>query len=191
MPRQTATPPHLVSKPSLPGVLEGGGARVAAERHGPVERSRPFRPARALSPSVTPRTLARGPVSAMRALALAIGPAVMVAGCAQRPTPPAVSHPHAARVRPRTPAADWFHQQLAAARAARRNHQPRTDTAGAQRAYDDIVRAACVRVALAGPDEYPARCEAILRRTPDQSPANPFACEGDAGDPLAESACSD
>ena len=127
----------------------------------------------------------------IRGLALAIGPLVMVAGCAQRPTPPA-SHPHVvARVHAGTPAADWFDQQLAAARAAKRNHQPRTDTAGAQRAYDDIVRAACVRIALAGPDEYTARCEAVLRRTPDQSPNDPFACEGDADDPLAQGACSD
>ena len=142
---------------------------------------------------MTSRPRARGPVPvAMRALALAIGPAVMVAGCAQQPNAPAASHPHvAAPVRPKTPAPDWFHQQLAAARAAKRNHQPRTDTAGAQRAYDDIVRAACVRVALAEPDKYPARCDAVVRPTPEQSPTDPFACEGDAGDPLAEGACSD
>jgi hypothetical protein len=87
--------------------------------------------------------------------ALAIGAAIeLVAGCAQRPLPHA-----ATRVQP----PDWFHQQQAAARAARRAHQPQTDTVGAQKAYNDVLRTACTKAALAGPGKYPARCDAVLR----------------------------
>ena len=139
---------------------------------------------------MVPKALALRPSSAlMGALALTTGIAVTLAGCAQRPALPAAPTRAAARVRP--PAPDWFHQQLAAARVARRNHQPRTDTAGAQRAYDDVMRAACARAALAGPKGYPAPCDAVLRRAPAQSPADPFACEDNAADPLAQAACSD
>jgi hypothetical protein len=128
---------------------------------------------------------------AMRFLALMIGAAVMLAGCAQGPSLPAASQPRAAaHVRPKAPT-DWFHQQLAAARAAKRAHQPRTDTVGAQQAYDDIMRAACTRAAVAGPDKYPARCDAVLRRVPVRSPSDPFACEDDVDDPVAQAACSD
>ncbi len=129
---------------------------------------------------------------AMKFLALTIGAAVMLAGCAQRPSLPAAPQPRAAaHVRPKAPATDWFHQQIAAARAAKRAHQPSTDTAGAQQAYDDIMRAACTRAALAGPDKYPARCDAVLRRVPVQSPSDPFACEDNVDDPVAQAACSD
>jgi hypothetical protein len=93
---------------------------------------------------------------------LAIGAAVeLVARCAQRPALPPAAPPHA-RVQP----PDWFHQQLAAARAARRPHQPQTDTVGAQRAYDDVLRTACTQAALAGPGKYPARFDAVLHPTP-------------------------
>ncbi|WP_428483326.1 hypothetical protein [Rhodopila sp.] len=120
-------------------------------------------------------------------LMVAIGGFIMLAaGCAEQP-PPKPPRP-AARVHP----PDWFHQQLAAARAARRNHQPRTDTVGAQRAYDDTMRAACTRAALMGPDKYPARCDAVLHPTPAQSApdADPLACEDDT-DPAQQTACSD
>ena len=69
-------------------------------------------------------------------LVLAIGAAIdLAAGRSQRPALPPAAPPHAAkRVQP----PDWFQQQLAAARAARRAHQPRADTVGAQKAYDDV-----------------------------------------------------
>jgi hypothetical protein len=87
----------------------------------------------------------RGMRSRPFALAIVI---TMLAGCAQRPTlPPATPPPAAAHIQP----PDWFHQQIVAARAARRAHQPKADTAGAQRAYDDLMTAACTRAASAGP----------------------------------------
>jgi hypothetical protein len=52
-----------------------------------------------------------------------------------RPALPPAAPPHAAtRVQP----PDWFQQQLAAARAARRAHHPQADTVGAQKAYDNV-----------------------------------------------------
>jgi hypothetical protein len=113
---------------------------------------------------------------------LAIGAAVgLVAGCAQKPAAP----PHAAtRVQP----PDWFHQQLAAARAARRDHQPQTDTVGAQRAYDDVLRSACTQAALAGPGKYPARCDTVLHPTPTQA-TDP--CAGDTDSQAMQTECSD
>jgi len=57
--------------------------------------------------------------------------------------------------------------------------------------YDDIMRAACTRAALAEPHKYPAGCDAVLRQMPPQSPTDPFACEGNVDDPVAQAACSD
>jgi hypothetical protein len=115
---------------------------------------------------------------------LAIGAAVeLVAGCAQRPLPPAAP-PHARAQPP-----DWFHQQLTAARAARRDHQPQTDTVGAQKAYDDVLRTACTQAALAGPGKYPARCDAVLRPTPNQPQTDP--CAGDTDSQAMQTECSD
>jgi hypothetical protein len=118
--------------------------------------------------------------------ALAIGAAIeLVAGCAQRPAvPPA----HAAtRVQP----PDWFHQQLAAARAAKRAHQPQTDTVGAQKAYDDVLRTACMQAALAGPSKYPARCDAVLHPTTNQPPTDPCAGDTDTDSQAMQTECSD
>jgi len=131
------------------------------------------------------KTRALRPVPAVpRSFALVGATAIMlVAGCAQQPT---VAPPRpAASVRP----PDWFHQQLAAARVAKRAHQPKADTAGAQQAYDDVMRAACTRAALMGPDKYPVRCDAVLHQPLDHSPTDP--CEGN--DDLAgqTAACSD
>jgi len=123
----------------------------------------------------------------VRPVALAVGIVIiLVTGCAQRPTSPAAAPPHAAtRVQP----PDWFHQQLTAARAARRAHQPKTDMVGAQLAYDNVMRTACTQAALAGPGKYPVRCNAVLHPTPTQSSVDP--CDGTADDPAAQIACND
>jgi hypothetical protein len=111
---------------------------------------------------------------------------VLAAGCAQEPAVPPAAPPHpVAHVRP----PDWFHQQLAAARAARRNHQPPSDTVGAQKAYDDVMCTACTQAALAGPGEYPAACDAVLHVTPDQALTDP--CAGDADSQAMQTECSD
>src|SRR5690348_948284 len=71
------------------------------------------------------------------------GVAIMLAaGCTQEPAAPPAAPPRTV-IHARPP--DWFHQQLAAARAARRNHQPKSDTVGAQKAYDDVLRTACTQ----------------------------------------------
>jgi hypothetical protein len=120
-------------------------------------------------------------------LVLTIGAAiVLAAGCAQRPAlPPAAPPRAAARVQP----PDWFHQQVAAARAARRDHRPQTDTVGAQKAYDDVMRTACTQAALAGPGKYPARCDAVLHLTPNLGSTDPCAEDTDTQTMLTE--CSD
>jgi hypothetical protein len=118
-------------------------------------------------------------------VALAISASVMlVAGCAQR-LPPAVPPRVPAQVRP----PDWFDQQLAAARAARLAHRPKADRAGAQRAYDEVMRAACTQAALSGPGKYPARCDAVLHQPPDQPLTDP--CESNVEDPAMQTECSD
>ena len=120
-------------------------------------------------------------------LALAIGAIIgLTAGCAQRPAVQPTVPPHTTmRVQP----PDWFHQQLAAARAARRNHQPKADTIGAQKAFDDVLRTACSRAALAGPSKYPVRCDAVLHPNPDQSPTDP--CVEGADEQVVQIECSD
>jgi hypothetical protein len=125
--------------------------------------------------------------TARRPLALAIGIVVMLAaGCARQPPLPAAVPPRpAAHVQP----PDWFHQQLAAARAAKRDHRPKADTAGAQQAYDEIMHTACTRAALMGPGKYPARCDAVLHQTPAQSPTD--LCEDHLDDPVRQTECSD
>jgi hypothetical protein len=121
-------------------------------------------------------------------LVLTIGAAIgLASGCSQRPLPPAAPQHAAARVQP----PDWFHQQLAAARAARRAHQPQADTAGAQKAYDDVMRTACTRAALAGPGKYPTRCDAVLRSTPNQPSTDPCAGDTDADSQAMQTECSD
>ena len=105
----------------------------------------------------------------------AFGAVGLVAGCTQKPAVPPAPPPHAAKpVQP----PDWFHQQLAAARAARHAHQPQTDTVGAQKAYDDVLRTACIKAALAGPGKYPTRCDAVLAPTLSQ-PTDPYAGDRD------------
>ncbi len=65
-------------------------------------------------------------------LALTTVAIALVAGCVQELAVPPAAPPRAvAHVQP----PDWFHQQLAAACAARRNHRPQADTVGAQKAY--------------------------------------------------------
>ncbi len=111
---------------------------------------------------------------------------ILVAGCAQwlpvSPTAP----PHAAA---RTQPSDWFHQQLAMARAAKRAHQPKADKVGAQLAYDDVMRTACTQAALAGRGKYPARCDAVLHPTAAQPSTDP--CDEDAENPALQTECSD
>jgi hypothetical protein len=111
---------------------------------------------------------------------------IMLAGCDQRPTSPPTTPPRAtAHVQP----PDWFHQQVIAAREARRAYQPSTDTVGAQRVYDDVMTAACTRAASAGPDKYPKRCDAILHPPLDHSAADP--CVGRGDDPALQTECND
>jgi hypothetical protein len=111
---------------------------------------------------------------------------VLAAGCAQEPAVRPAARPRpVAHVRP----PDWFHQQLAAARAARRNHQPQSDTVAAQKAYDDVMRTACTQAALAGPGKYPAACDAVLHVTPDQASTDP--CAGDTDSQAMQTECSD
>jgi hypothetical protein len=122
--------------------------------------------------------------------AFAIGSVVMVvAGCGQSPGGPAATVVPRAATHVQPPVTDWFSQQLAAARAAKRDHQPRADRAGAQRAYDDIMHTACARAALSGPGKYPSRCDEVLRPTPAQLSADP--CEGNADDPAVKTECND
>ena len=105
-------------------------------------------------------------------LVLTIGAAIALApGCAQRSAVPPAAPPRAVT---NAPLPDWFHQQLAAARAAKRAHQPLADNVGAQKAYDDVLRTACTQAALAGPGKYPARCDAILHPTPESAANRPL-----------------
>jgi hypothetical protein len=116
---------------------------------------------------------------------LAISVIILLVGCAQRPTPaPGPSRP-VVRVQP----PDWFHQQVAAARAAKRAHQPKTDTAGAQAAYDSVMRTACTQAAVAGPGKYPARCDAVLHPTPTQAAIG--SCDADPDAPAVVTECND
>lgn len=109
---------------------------------------------------------------------------VLIAGCAERPEPGPVAPPPAvARVQP----PDWFHRQLAAARAAKAAHEPKSDRLGAQLAYDNVMHTACAQAALAGPGKYPARCDAILKPPSEQADR----CSGDSDDPAVERECSD
>ncbi len=121
--------------------------------------------------------------AAVRPVALTIGLMIMLAtGCAQKPNVPATAH-----VRPPVP--DWFSQQRAMALAAKRAHQPKSDTAGAQQAYDEVMRTACTRAALAGPGKYPARCDAVLHPPPGPPAIDP--CEANADDAALQTECSD
>jgi hypothetical protein len=86
-----------------------------------------------------------------------IGTVLLVAACS--PNVPPASPP----VVQQRPPPDWFHQQLAAAREAKRAHQPASDVAGAQKAYDDVVVAACIRLALTGSTKYAAHCTLVLQ----------------------------
>jgi hypothetical protein len=93
---------------------------------------------------------------------------------------------------------DWFQQHLAAARQARLAHEPKDDAAGAQADYDRVVRAACVRVALSGPQKYQARCSTILQQTappaaaaPDLFSCDPAGADPASADPSALKACND
>jgi hypothetical protein len=121
-------------------------------------------------------------------LVLMLGAAMMLAaGCAQRAASPAAPPRAVTHVQP----ADWFHQQLAAARAARRAHQPKADIVGAQKAYDDVMRTACTQAAVAGPSKYPARCNAVLHPAPRQPPTDPCAGDTDADSQAMQTECSD
>ena len=111
---------------------------------------------------------------------------IMLAGCVQHPPLPPTTPP---RTTAHVQSPGWFHQQVVAARAARRAYQPSSDTAGAQRAYDDVMTAACTRAASAGPGKYPERCDAILHPPLDQSTDDP--CVGRGDDPALQTECND
>ncbi len=122
----------------------------------------------------------------MRLVAATLAALALVSACAVTPPPKPPPKPVPVARRPAAP--DWFQQQLAAARQAKASHAPKDDAAGAQAAQDEIVRAACVRVALSGPEKYQARCAEILRAVPA---ADPFACDEPSADPAVLSACND
>ncbi len=111
--------------------------------------------------------------------------AMLTAACTPQPAPPPVPPHAAAHANP----PDWYHQQLAAARAARRAHQPASDKAGAQQAYDTVMRDACLHAAVMGPGKYTARCDAILHQAPAQTLIDP--CDANADDPSVQADCSD
>jgi hypothetical protein len=122
-------------------------------------------------------------------LVLTIGAAIaLAAGCTQRSAVPPAAPPRAVT---HAQPPDWFHQQLAAARAAKRAHQPQADTVGAQKAYDDVLRTACTQAALGGPGKYPARCDAVLHPTPTHPPTDPCAGDTDADSQAMQTECSD
>jgi hypothetical protein len=66
-------------------------------------------------------------------------------------------------------------------------HQPKADTAGAQLAYDDVMRNACTRAVFAGPGKYPARCDAVLHPMLNQTDP----CAGNTDDSAMQTECSD
>ena len=120
-----------------------------------------------------------------------------LAACATTPPTPPPHVTHAAPHKPPAPL-DWFHRQLALAKHARHVHLPASDIAGAQRAYYAVLLPACAHVAKAGPDQYRARCRAIVSRAADASaaanegPACPDDDHDDSADPTAKiTACSD
>ena len=113
--------------------------------------------------------------------------AILAAGCAPQPAPPPPAPPRAAAHV--NPPPDWYHQQLAAARAAKRAYQPASDKAGAQQAYDTVMRNACLHAAVMGPDKYTARCDAILHQMPAQALTDP--CDANADDPATQADCND
>jgi hypothetical protein len=82
------------------------------------------------------------------------------------------------------------------ARKARSDHMPHGDVAGAQRAYNQVMVAACKHVAEAGPNKYRPRCIAYAKRTvqPVLAPDDTLSC-GDEDDtfetPNQIKACSD
>ena len=130
----------------------------------------------------------------------ALGLLATLAACATTPPPPPPPPQHVTHAVPHKPPAplDWFHRQLAMARHARHVHLPASDTAGAQRAYYAVLLPACAHVAKAGPEQYRARCRAIVQRAADASaaanagPACPDDDHDDSTDPTAQvTACSD
>ena len=121
----------------------------------------------------------------------AMATTLLIFGCAA-PPPPAPAPPPVPRPRPvarPAPPLDWFQQQVRAAQAARQSHLPKSDAGGARLAYDKVMRNACTRVALSGPDKYRARCESVLRLGPSEP--DPFACDDSTTDPVALTACND
>jgi len=97
-------------------------------------------------------------------------------------------------MRKAAPAPDWFQRQVAAARQARRQHLPHSDTAGAQQAYYKVMLPACHKVAASGPEKYRARCASLVRQAAVDTPPPPdlFTCNDPAEDtPETATACDD
>ena len=69
-----------------------------------------------------------------------------------------------------------------------RTFSRKTDTVGAQLAYDEVMRTACSRAALAGPPKYPRRCDTVLHPDSDQEPIDP--CIGTLDDPAMQTECN-
>jgi hypothetical protein len=128
----------------------------------------------------------------MKELRLAVVSGLMLAGCAATEVaPPVVRAPIASHTAARPAALDWFQQQIVAARVAQRSHLPKSDHQGAQEAYDQVMRAACGRVELSGPDKYKPRCDSLLQHKPPLLQSDPFACEQETDNPADIVACND
>jgi hypothetical protein len=128
----------------------------------------------------------------MRDLRFVMISGLLLAGCAAPEVPSPVAKPptpsHAAS---RPVPLDWFQQQLVAARAAQRSYTPKSDKEGAQAAYDQVMRNACGRVVLSGPDKYKPRCNALLERPVSAPQPDPFKCDSDPDSPADIVACND
>jgi hypothetical protein len=119
--------------------------------------------------------------------------ALVAAGCMTQPAPRPV-----AVTPPRPPVhavakLDWFQRQLVLAGAARRDHAPRTDLAGARQAYYRVALNACQGIDAHGLTKYRGRCNALMKDSLATVPTPPEAtdCADGADDPDKITACND
>jgi hypothetical protein len=109
----------------------------------------------------------------MRAARAGLALAVLygLAGCMVMPAPKPQAPPPPPAHTQRVP--DWFDRQMVLARAARRDHVPHSDIAGARQAYYRVALAACEKLP---PDErklHLARCNALMQASVEAAPAAP------------------
>jgi hypothetical protein len=128
----------------------------------------------------------------MMGLRSAVVCGLLLAGCAvPEVAPPVAKQPMPVHVAARPAPLDWFQQQMVAARAAQRSFTPKSDKDGAQAAYEQVMRSACARVALSGPDKYKPRCNALLEPPPSSPRNDPFRCDADPDSEADIVACND